>query len=85
MADYLDPLAYHAYFPAGKIGTSLTKPLHTLADLALAYTPGVASPCGAIASMPKKVYNYTGKGNLIGMITKRYWGWVMWGYWRPSL
>ena len=69
MANYRDPLTYHSYPPAGKIGTCTTKPLESLADLAVAYTPGVASPCGAIAAMPTKVYDYTGKGNLVGMIT----------------
>ena len=69
MSNYLDPLTYHAYPPAGKIGTRITKPLDTLADLAVAYTPGVASPCSAIAAVPTKVYDYTAKGNLVGMIT----------------
>ncbi|MEM7362044.1 MAG: malic enzyme-like NAD(P)-binding protein [Bacteroidota bacterium] len=69
MANYRDPLTYHSSSPAGKIGTCITKPLESLADLAVAYTPGVASPCSTIAAMPSKVYDYTGKGNLVGMIT----------------
>ena len=69
MSHYRDPLEYHAYFPAGKVGTQVTKPLDSLADLAVAYTPGVASPCSAIAALPEKVYDYTAKGNLVGMVT----------------
>lgn len=69
MSNYRDPLTYHAYPPAGKVGTRITKPLNSLADLAVAYTPGVASPCSAIAAVPEKVYDYTAKSNLVGVIS----------------
>ncbi|MES2855308.1 MAG: NADP-dependent malic enzyme, partial [Bdellovibrionota bacterium] len=36
---------------------------------ALAYSPGVAAPCKEIAKDPDKVYDYTTKGNLVGVIT----------------
>lgn len=38
-------------------------------DLALAYTPGVAEPCLKIAEDKEKAYEYTIKGNTIGVVT----------------
>lgn len=38
-------------------------------DLSLAYTPGVAEPCRAIAKDPKTVYTYTGKANTIAVVS----------------
>ena len=38
-------------------------------DLSLAYSPGVAAPCLAIADDPAKAYDYTIKGNLVAVIT----------------
>ena len=40
-----------------------------MADLSLAYSPGVASPCLAIEKDREAVYDYTGKGNLVGVIS----------------
>ncbi|MBQ3404354.1 MAG: NADP-dependent malic enzyme [Oscillospiraceae bacterium] len=37
--------------------------------LSIAYTPGVAAPCMEIAEDPSKSYDYTGKGNLVAVIT----------------
>jgi aspartate ammonia-lyase len=65
----LAALAFHAAAPAGKIGTALTKPLATLADLALAYSPGVAAPVKAIAADETKAFDYTAKGNLVAVIS----------------
>lgn len=62
-------LDYHARNPAGKIMTALKKPLDTQEDLSLAYSPGVAEPCLAIAADQSCEYEYTGKGNLIGVIS----------------
>lgn len=62
-------LEYHSSFPAGKIGVIPTKPTGTQQDLALAYTPGVAAPSIAISDMDEKVYEYTGKGNLVAVIS----------------
>ncbi|HEY7775844.1 MAG TPA: malic enzyme-like NAD(P)-binding protein, partial [Kineobactrum sp.] len=41
----------------------------TQADLALAYSPGVAEPCREIALNPDEAYRYTGKGNLVAVIS----------------
>lgn len=38
-------------------------------DLSLAYSPGVAEPCRKIASNREDVYKYTGKGNLVAVVT----------------
>lgn len=38
-------------------------------DLSLAYSPGVAEPCLEIYNNPNHVYEYTMKGNLIGVVT----------------
>ena len=62
-------LAYHATAPAGKIATHVTKPVATQAELALAYSPGVAAPCMAIYADPALAYRYTGKGNLVAVVT----------------
>jgi len=62
-------LDYHRYPSPGKIATEITKPCETQDDLSLAYTPGVAEPVRAIADNPELAYDYTAKGNLVGVIT----------------
>ena len=62
-------LAYHAEPEPGKISVELTVPARTQHDLALAYSPGVAAPCRAIVADPDQVYRYTGKGNLVGVVS----------------
>ena len=62
-------LDYHAQPRPGKLATALTKRCDTQHDLALAYTPGVAEPVRAIAADPEAAYRYTGKGNLVAVIT----------------
>lgn len=62
-------LAYHAEPVPGKISVELTTPAETLQDLALAYSPGVAEPCREIASDESNAYRYTGKGNLVAVIS----------------
>ncbi len=62
-------LEYHASFPAGKFEIRPTKPLENQHDLSLAYTPGVAAPCLEIQADAHKAYDYTGKGNLVAVIT----------------
>ncbi len=62
-------LRYHARPPAGKIQVTVSKPCDTAADLALAYTPGVARPSLAISRRPESVYRYTGKGNLVAIVS----------------
>jgi malic enzyme len=39
------------------------------ADLSIAYSPGVAEPCIEIKERPEAVYNYTAKGQLVGVVT----------------
>ena len=62
-------LAYHAEPSPGKISVELTKPAETQLDLALAYSPGVAEPCRMIAEDEASAYHYTGKGNLVAVIS----------------
>lgn len=64
-----DALTYHAEPVPGKISIELTKPAETQWDLSLAYSPGVAEPCIEIASDPDLAYRYTGKGNLVAVIS----------------
>jgi malate dehydrogenase (oxaloacetate-decarboxylating)(NADP+) len=62
-------LAYHADPRPGKISVELTTPAETQRDLALAYSPGVAEPCREIAEDRAAAYLYTGKGNLVAVIS----------------
>lgn len=62
-------LDYHAKPVPGKISIELTKPAETVTDLALAYSPGVAEPVREIAADPDAAYKYTGKGNLVAVIS----------------
>ena len=62
-------LKFHEAPPTGKIATAITKPCDTQEQLSLAYTPGVAAPVRAITADPDNVYRYTGKGNLVAVIT----------------
>jgi malate dehydrogenase (oxaloacetate-decarboxylating)(NADP+) len=62
-------LNYHAEPQPGKIATQITKACETQQELSLAYTPGVAEPVRAIAEDEETAYKYTGKGNLVGVIT----------------
>lgn len=62
-------LDYHSQGKKGKIEVRPTKPCLTARDLSLAYTPGVAAPCLEIHKNPSDVYQYTSKGNLVGVIS----------------
>ena len=62
-------LDYHALPSPGKISIELTTAAETPRDLALAYSPGVAEPCRAISANPLEAYRYTGKGNLVAVIS----------------
>ncbi|QTR50881.1 malic enzyme-like NAD(P)-binding protein [Candidatus Thiothrix anitrata] len=64
-----DALKYHAEPRPGKIATEITKPTLTQRDLSLAYTPGVAEPVREIHKDPEAAYRYTGKGNLVAVIS----------------
>src|SRR5689334_6278412 len=60
---------YHSRPTAGKISVAPTKGLVNQRDLALAYTPGVASVCETIAADPREARNLTARGNLVAVIT----------------
>ena len=64
-----DALAYHESAPPGKLEISTTKSTNTQRDLSLAYSPGVAAPCEAIADDPDAAYQYTAKGNMVGVVS----------------
>lgn len=64
-----DALNYHSSGRKGKLEVISSKPCFTQRDLSLAYTPGVAEPCKAIAKDQEKVYEYTTKGNLVAVIS----------------
>ncbi len=62
-------LRYHSHPFPGKIALSLTTDANNADDLALAYSPGVGEPVKEIAADPKTAYQYTSKGNLVGVIS----------------
>ncbi len=66
---YRRALEYHGGTRPGKIAVVPTKPYATQHDLALAYSPGVAAPCLEIARDPASSYDYTGRGNLVAVVT----------------
>jgi len=65
----LSALAYHHAPRPGKIEVVATKPLGTQHDLALAYTPGVAVACEAIAAEPQEAARLTARANLVAVVT----------------
>jgi malate dehydrogenase (oxaloacetate-decarboxylating)(NADP+) len=64
-----DAREYHRSEPPGKIEISTTKPTNTQRDLSLAYSPGVAAPCLDIAEDENRAFEYTAKGNLVGVVS----------------
>ncbi len=62
-------LIYHSHPTPGKLEIVATKPLVNQRDLALAYSPGVAAACDAIAADPEQAANLTIRGNLVAVIT----------------
>ncbi|MEE4238713.1 MAG: NADP-dependent malic enzyme [Anderseniella sp.] len=62
-------LHYHRSPKPGKLEIKATKPLSNQRDLALAYTPGVASACMEIHDKPEEAFNLTAKGNMVAVIT----------------
>ena len=64
-----DSREYHRQDPPGKIEIATTKPTNTQRDLSLAYSPGVAAPCLDIAEDEDAAYEYTAKGNLVGVVS----------------
>jgi malate dehydrogenase (oxaloacetate-decarboxylating) len=68
-APSLDNDPIFALHRGGKIEVGLTVPLENRDDLSMAYTPGVALVCTAIAQNPALVYDYTWKSNTVAVIT----------------
>ncbi len=62
-------LAYHRLPKPGKLEIQATKPLANQRDLALAYSPGVAAPCMAIAADPNEAASLTSRANLVAVVS----------------
>ncbi len=62
-------LHYHNKPFPGKLSVEASKICNTQEHLSFAYTPGVAYPCLEIAENEEMSYEYTGKGNLVGVIS----------------
>ena len=63
-----DALKMHPYYK-GKIEIVPKCIIRDLQDFAIWYTPGVAAPCKEIHANPEKVFDYTNKGNTVGIVT----------------
>jgi len=62
-------MIYHRFPKPGKLEIQATKPLGNQRDLALAYSPGVAAPCEAIAADPEMAAELTSRQNLVAVIS----------------
>ena len=62
-------LYYHRQDPPGKLAIVATKPLANQVDLSLAYSPGVAAACRAIAEDDGEVASLTARGNLVAVVS----------------
>jgi len=62
-------LFYHQHPKPGKLQIQASKPLDNQRDLALAYSPGVASPCLAIHEDPNLAALYTARANLVAVVS----------------
>lgn len=71
MSDDLDDAAldYHRYPTPGKLEISATTRMVNQRDLALAYSPGVAAACRAIAEDKEQAASLTARSNLVAVIT----------------
>jgi malate dehydrogenase (oxaloacetate-decarboxylating)(NADP+) len=69
MSYEIEALRYHREPRPGKIEVIPSKPCLSQTDLCLAYTPGVAAPCLKIKEDPESSFEYTTRGNLVGVIT----------------
>ncbi|MEV5984772.1 NADP-dependent malic enzyme [Streptomyces sp. NPDC052051] len=65
--DSFDPA--FALHRGGKMAVQATVPVRDKDDLALAYTPGVARVCTAIAEQPELVNDYTWKSSVVAVVT----------------
>ena len=64
-----DALHFHRDPRPGKLEIVATKPLGNQRDLALAYSPGVAFACEAIAANPDEAATLTIRQNLVAVLT----------------
>ena len=62
-------LDYHRLPRPGKLAIEPTKRMATQRDLALAYSPGVAAACEAIAADPDAAWELTARGNMVAVVT----------------
>jgi malate dehydrogenase (oxaloacetate-decarboxylating) len=53
----------------GKLSVNCKVAVENIEDLTLVYSPGVAEPCKEIQKNPEKIYDYTIKGNLVGIVS----------------
>lgn len=53
----------------GKVGTAIPKPIKTVDDLCVAYTPGVALPVKKIAQDESLAFDYTAKGGVVAVVS----------------
>ncbi len=58
-----------AFHQGGKLAVTATVPLRDRADLSLAYTPGVAEVCRAIAAEPALAEAYTWRSHAVAVVT----------------
>lgn len=64
-----EALDYHSEVRPGKLEVMSIKPCRSQKDLSMAYSPGVAEACLAIKANVEEVYKYTGKGNLVAVVS----------------
>ncbi|MBA4390913.1 MAG: malate dehydrogenase [Syntrophus sp. (in: bacteria)] len=63
-----DAMKMHPYYK-GKIEIVPKCVIRDINDFAIWYTPGVAEPCMEIYRNPEKVYEYTNKANMVGIVS----------------
>ena len=63
-----DAMKMHPYYK-GKIEIVPKCVIRDINDFAIWYTPGVAEPCMEIYRNPEKVFDYTNKANMVGIVS----------------
>ena len=66
-----DALDYHEFPVPGKLSVTATKSISNQRDLALAYSPGVAAACEAIAADPRAAHRFTAQTPLVDPFPSR--------------
>ncbi|MFP5257442.1 MAG: malate dehydrogenase, partial [Acidobacteriota bacterium] len=64
-----EALNYHSTWRTGKLEVVPVKPCRNQKDLSLAYSPGVAHACLAIAADPELGWKYTNRRNLVAVVS----------------